>query len=189
MFPIHGASPFAEFMIGSGNSEDDRTRREAAGGPEARSGLRRVRELHVMQRLICIVTLSMAVSCTREKSTNSEHEPAKEVERERGVNPFHGYPGSRYWKAEEALMLLLEFRADLGVKDFDAAIRELTRVACIGADVQVQKIVSEAPIEELYPMQQFRDCKLVHCGGCSSRTGEFLTGSAFSERPQLDDRF
>lgn len=135
-----------------------------------------------MRKLVIVISLVGLTSCRDNDCrpvTGQPNESSLNPQR----NPFHGYPGSRYYLASESLAPLLQFRESTSLTDFDLTIRELTLILCWGAAPNVLNSVKTAPVEQLYPLNALSRCKIFVCGGCNTGPTSYELGRAFAEKP------
>jgi hypothetical protein len=143
-----------------------------------------------MQAMRLVAGLLLLVPCCRQGDVTQRTGSASTAGDQHigHMNPYHYSEADVYATAGRALGPLLEFRATTELTDFDASIRELSKVVCAGAQPDVLRLVESEPIHKLWPLGSISNCHKLRCGGCRSVSGSYLLGSAFKELPALTPR-
>jgi hypothetical protein len=99
---------------------------------------------------------------------------------ERARRRAHGHDATTFDTATRALHLLLETRESLRTNDLDAAIRELSVVACSYSTAEELSLSRTTSITDMYPLSQLSRCRAIKCGGCFTYDGTYVYGPAFA---------
>ncbi len=145
------------------------------------------RDARRLFRVLCVLSIPILAAqlwCWSSDDASDSNALPESDPREAAFMAAHGYVGTRYNIASRETRALLEARAQLETAEFDPAIRELSKVLCLGADANTLALVASAPIEQLYPTQRLASCLHVDCGGCVGMDQTFWL-SAFTSEPDV----
>lgn len=97
----------------------------------------------------------------------------------------HGPTGSVVLIAAEEAKYLLDVRIDLGTKELDATILELSKLICADVPPVERERLLVLPLEELYPMREWKRCEVLVCGGCYG-AGIYRYGDGVATPPSVE---
>jgi hypothetical protein len=140
---------------------------------------------------VCALLLMLAFSCAHEnrscgKCGDASGSAPAEQEARFSLTWIHGYGAWRSRTASQAVLMLLHARVAMMSREFDPAIRELTRVQCLGAPPEVLAKIEGERIERIYPMHLLAFCTHMLCGGCITLWRSIVTAPAFPQLPDFD---